>query len=359
MGTFGRGIYVVDDYSPLRGMKAAELAKPAALFPVRDAVVYIETAQFGEPGKAALGASFYTADNPAYGASFTFHLKDGLKTRRQKRQDAEKEAEKRGEAAPYPTPDDLRAEADEEPPGVFLVVSDADGNVIRSVTGPTGAGAHRVTWNLRDPSASLGGGGGPLVAPGKYKVALHQRVGGVATQLVGPVEFNVALDVLGNPSADDVKEQVAFHRQVLKLHRAVIGASTVSNDTATRLEQIRLALEAAPKADDASKAAVRDLIARNRDVLRALRGDAELRRRNENTPLSIAERVGYADSASDEALTKPTTTAKQQYDIAAKEFAVQLAKLRQLVEADLPALEKKLDGFGAPLTPGRLPVWEK
>ncbi|MCI0700660.1 MAG: glycosyl hydrolase [Planctomycetia bacterium] len=358
IGTFGRSIYVIDDYSALRGMNKDALAKNAVLFPVRDTVLFIPNAQYGEPGKAFLGESFYTAANPAYGATFTYHMKDALKTRKQKRKDTEKEAEKAGKTVPYPTQEELRLEAEEELPSVFLVVTDAEGNVIRVVTGPTGAGLHRVAWDLRDPSASLTGGTGPLIAPGKYKVSLHQRVGGVATKLADPVEFNVVLDTLGNPSADEVKEQVEFHRQVLKLRKALIGAGNVANETSTKLEQMRQALDAAPKADEASKKAVRDMIARNRDILRALRGDPELRRRSENTPPSISERIRYAANANNEALAKPTGTAKQQYDIAAKEFTVELAKLKQLVEVDLPALEKKLDGFGAPLTPGRLPVWD-
>ena len=45
------------------------------------------------------------------------------------------------------------------------------------------------------------------------------------------------------------------------------------------------------------------------------------------------------------------------YAIADREFTAELAKLRRLVETDLPALEKKLEGFGAPGTPGRLPEW--
>jgi phage shock protein A len=211
---------------------------------------------------------------------------------------------------------------------------------------------------LRDPALSATGGPGPLVAPGKYKVALFQRASNVVTKLAEPIEFNVVLDTLGTPSADDVKEQVAFHRQVTKLRKAATAAGTVATETGTKLEAIRQALDNAPKADDASKTAVREMIARNRDILRALRGDTELRRRNENTPISIVERIRYALDAGDEAFAKPTATAKQQYEIAAKEFGTEYAKLKQLVEVDLPALEKKLDGFGAPLTPGRLPAWD-
>ena len=374
IGTFGRGIYIIDDYSPLRQLRPQFTDKLAIVYPVRDAVMFLPTNQYGGAGKAALGASFYTADNPAYGATFTYYLKEPLKTRKQLRRDAEKAAEKKGEPAPYPTAEELRLEAEEEAPTISLVVTDPEGNVIRTVTGPTGEGLHRVNWDLRDPGATLPGpvvtresdedddgpprGSGPLVAPGKYKVSLYQRYRGVAKPVTGPVEFNVVLDTLGNPDAAAIADQVAFHRQVLKLSRAVTGASNVSGEIGTRLDAIKRALDIAPKADEATKTTVRELITVNRAVVRALRGDALLAARNESVPTSISERVGYAARSSVQSLARPTATQKDQYAIAAKEFGLELTKLKQLAETDLPALEKKLDGFGAPLTPGRLPSWD-
>lgn len=373
IGTFGRGIYIIDDYSPLRMLRPEFTQKEAMLFPIREAQLYIPSSQYGGAGKAFLGASFYTADNPPYGATITYYLKNGLKTRKQLRIDAERAAERKGQPVPYPSPEELRLEAEEEAPSVFVVISDADGTVIRHIPGPVGEGMHRITWDLRDPGATLassgpsGGdeedsrprGSGPLVAPGKYRATLFQRYRGELRQLAGPVEFNVVLDSLGNPQANDVAEQVAFHRQVLKLNRAVTGATTVATETATRLDAIRRALDVAPKADEAAKQHVRQLIQRNRDILRALRGDTVLAARNENVPLSIRDRVGFAARATVQSLSKPTGTQKEQYAIAANEFTTELAKLRQLVEVDLPALEKKLELFDAPWTPGRLPVWDK
>jgi len=375
VGTFGRGIYIVDDYSPLRTVKG-EVAKAATIFPVRDAVLFVPSSQYGGAGKASLGATLYTADNPAYGATFTYHLKEGLKTRKELRQEAERAAEKKNEPVRYPTADELRQEAEEEAPSVFAVVSDAEGNALRTVPAAREAGLHRVTWDLRDPAATLptagprrGGddeedddprprGSGPLVAPGKYKVALFQRHRGEVKPLAGPVEFNVVLDTLGSPDPGALVEQVAFHRQVLKLSRAVNGATTIATELGTRLDAIRRALDVAPKADEATRTQVRELIARHREVMRALRGDTVLASRNEATPPSISERAGVAGRASAGSLGAPTGTQKEQYAIAAKEFAAELAKLRQLAETDLPALEKKLEGFGAPWTPGRLPTWD-
>ncbi len=373
IGTFGRSIYVIDDYSPLRMLKPEFTEKQAILFPTRDVPLFIPNAQHGGAGKAFLGASFYTADNPAYGATFTYFLKDALKTRKQIRKDAEKKADKSSEPVPYPTPEELRREAEEEAPTVFLVISDAEGNVVRTVFGPTAEGTHRITWDLRDPGATLPSrvepkeadeddgpprGSGPLAAPGKYKASLFKRYRGEVSQVTGPVEFNVVLDTLGNPDADAVKDQVAFHRQVLKLSRAVTGATNVATELGTRLDSIRRALDIAPKADEASKKLVREMIERNRIILRELRGNTVLAARNENVPLSISDRIRYAGGSSVQSLSKPTGTQKDAYAIAGKEFTAELTKLKQLADVDMPALEKKLDGFGAPWTPGRLPNWD-
>jgi photosystem II stability/assembly factor-like uncharacterized protein len=373
VGTFGRGMYVIDDYSPLRLLKQPPAA--AALFPTRDAVLYVPALPLGGAGKGFLGAGHYAAENPPFGATLTYSLPAALKSRKQRRQDAEKAAVKAGTPVPYPTPDELRAEAEEEPPAVFVVVSDADGIPIRTVTGPTGEGMHRVTWDLRDPSAALPPvgakviaadddedetprGSGPLVAPGRYSARLFQRVEGKVSPLAGPVAFAVILDPQVPAAPEDVRELAAFHRQVLKLQRAVAGTTGVANDLTTRLEAVRRALDVAQRADDAARAKVRELIATNRDVLKALRGDTVLRGRNENTPVSVVERVGYAAGASARFLGKPTATQKEAYRIGAAEFAAELARLRRVVEIELPALERLLDGFEAPATPGRLPAWD-
>ena len=155
LGTFGRGVYIVDDYSPIRAATAATLTAPATLYPVRDAVMFVPTQQYGMPGKAFQGEMLYNAQNPPFGAVFTYHLKDGLKTLKQQRADAEKAAEKAGQAIRYPTPEELRAEAAEEAPAVLLTISDAAGTPVRVITGPVEKGIQRTAWDLRAPAHQL------------------------------------------------------------------------------------------------------------------------------------------------------------------------------------------------------------
>jgi photosystem II stability/assembly factor-like uncharacterized protein len=371
LATFGRGFYVLDDYSCLRGLKSETLAREAQLFTPRAALLYVEARPYGWRGKGFQGEAFFTAENPKVGATFTYHLKDGLKTRKQRRQDAEKEAAKKGTTPPYPTQEQLRAEAEEEPPTILLTVTDTSGAVVRTITGPITGGIHRVTWNLRGPAASLPrprpqeadedifteDAIGPLVLPGTYRVALAKRVGGHTTPLGDSHEFQVNVDSLAPSSKADYTGLVEFQRKALKLERAVSGAVEVANALNTRLEQMKRALDVTPGIDPKWKETARSLEQRNRDILRALRGDVALRTRNENTPTSITERVASIVDGQRLSLARPTKTSEESYKVASEEFGEQLAKLRALIDGDLRGLEKALDAAGAPWTPGRLPEW--
>ncbi len=97
LATFGRGFYVLDDYSPLRTLKPADLDKQAIIFPVKDAIMYIPSVPLGVRGKGFQGESFYTAENPPVGAVFTYYMKNELKTLKDVRKEAEKEKMKKGE----------------------------------------------------------------------------------------------------------------------------------------------------------------------------------------------------------------------------------------------------------------------
>jgi len=148
LGTFGRGIYILDNYTPLRSI-TPEMLKHDALFPVKDALMYIQSQPLGGRGKSFQGESFYTADNPPFGATFTYYLKEELKTKKAKRQETERAATRSSAAITLPTRAELSAEEEEEPPTIIFTITDSSGRVVRRVTGPVTAGVQRVTWDLR------------------------------------------------------------------------------------------------------------------------------------------------------------------------------------------------------------------
>jgi hypothetical protein len=67
-GTFGRGVFILDDYTALRDLTPQALAEKARLYPMRDAYQYNELGQF----EASWGNTAYA--NPPYGALLTYSL---------------------------------------------------------------------------------------------------------------------------------------------------------------------------------------------------------------------------------------------------------------------------------------------
>lgn len=373
LATFGRGFYVLDDYTPLRQATPETLAKPAALFPVPDALMYIPSAPLGGRGKGWQGESFFTASNPPFGTTFTYYLKEALKTKKERRLDAEHEAEKTGKTLPYPTLKELDEEALEEQPTVILTVTDASGNVVRKVDGPVTAGMHRVSWDLRFPASTpietkppvvqeeeefRRPPEGPLVMPGKYTASLAERVNGVVTPLGVQQTFNVVEDGVQQMSPEDKAALVAFQQKAARLQGAALGALEVANTTETRLGLIQKALDQTPAADQTLRDTARDLHSRLNDILVALRGDTVAREHEENTPPSIQERVSKVIGSGRMSTARPSVTQLSDYKYTSEQFAPVLAKLRALVEVDLAHLEKALDAAGAPHTPGRIPDWK-
>ncbi len=370
LGTFGRGVYIVDDYTPLRTATLEMTRKPATLVGARDALLYVPTQRYGGRGKAFQGEMLYAADNPPYGAVITYYLKDGLKTLKERRIEAEKAAEKAGKPIEYPTFDALRAESEEEAPAILLTLSDESGAPVRTITGPAGAGFQRVAWDLRHPLHTLprtprpddddddffGNQTGPYAIPGAYRVTMAQRVGGVVTVLGGPVAFKVDLDPLGSLTLADHKARGEFQAAYQSLRRSVAGALEVANATNTRLDQLKRALDATPAAPLSLHDAVRAADTRLEAILIALRGDTAIARRSEATPDSIGDRVNGIGFEQSRTLAPPTATHRHQVEIAKSMFGEELARLRTLVEMEIPAMERDAEAAGAPWTVGRVPT---
>jgi photosystem II stability/assembly factor-like uncharacterized protein len=147
--SFGRSFYIFDDYSVLRNVTEEQLKEEATLYPVPDAKWY-----FLEQGKYGQGASFFTAENPLYGAVFTYYLKETYKTDKELRQENEKKLKKENKNIPFPGWDALDEEKNEAKPKIWLTVKDADGNVVRRIPGETTKGFHRTAWDLEYANAN-------------------------------------------------------------------------------------------------------------------------------------------------------------------------------------------------------------
>jgi photosystem II stability/assembly factor-like uncharacterized protein len=372
VGTFGRSIYILDDYSALRTITPEQLNQDVLSYPAKNSLMYVQTRPVGGRNKGFMGETWFTGENPPYGTTFTYYLKDKLKTKKEVRQDAEKEATKANKPINYPTNDELRTETEEQAPEVFFVVYDETGKPLRRVNATNAKGFQRVAWDLRYPASTVNteagegdedfppaGNQGPLVMPGSYSVRMFKKVGGTVSELAQPQKFEVIVEGQGAMNPQDRTALRDFQRKVAGLYRAVSGATNRANETKNQLKAIRRALQETPTADPKLSQLADQLDARNNELLRLLRGDVILAARNENVPASINDRVQDIMEGQRFAILKPTGTHVKHYDIASQEFSDVLARMHQLVDVDLAGLEKQLEAAGAPWTPGRTPEWSQ
>lgn len=366
--SFGRGFFVLDDYSPLREMTESALAADALLFPVKKALSYIPLRPIDSSSKNSLGETFYLAPNPPFGAVFTYYLKDALKPSAEARRDDEKTRIKDGKPVTFPGWDALRKEEQELKPQIVLTVTDETGAVVRRITGPAGKGLHRVAWDLRYPPVDPTildeperesweyAPQGPLVVPGTFTATLAKQVDGALTPLAQPRTFTVESLNLSTLPEKDKASLLAYQKKAGELQRAMMGASAAAEEALERLSFIRKALIDTPRADASLLQQARSIETGIRDALRALTGDRTIGRRSEASLPSLMDRVSTQVGS-----TGPITkTVLRDYEIAADGFGPVLEALRGLIDRDLRSLATPMEAAGAPWTPGRpLPVWKK
>ena len=114
-GTHGRSIWIVD-IAPLEQMTDSVRGRAVALFAPKTAYQYGQGPIEGQ----STGQQLFQAASPTYGADIWYRLTSGSRT------------------------DQTR-----------IVISDASGDTIRTLTGPGGAGLHRVTWDFRGKAPRL------------------------------------------------------------------------------------------------------------------------------------------------------------------------------------------------------------
>ena len=153
VGTHARGIYILDDITPLQQLSRSKvLDKDVFLFDVRLATEWLNDARLN---RYIGGAKVFRGANPQPGTAISYYLKSA------------------------PSSD------------VKITITDYSGKVVRDLVGTKEVGINRVQWNMRGnppprpanlpPGFGGGGGGGggglagffnqgPLLEPGTYNV---------------------------------------------------------------------------------------------------------------------------------------------------------------------------------------------
>ncbi len=370
IATFGRGFYVLDDYSALRNIDAATFEQAATVFPTRDPWLYVERAPLGLRSRGHLGSSYYRSNNPEMGAAITYYVQEVPKTIKQHRQDREREVMERKESVYYPSVDSFRLEGRQQNPYFLFTISNAAGDVVRQIKQPASKGMHRLHWDLRYPPADpvndrytpapdqLFGSPsqGPLVVPGNYTVALHQFFDGELTTLAEPVTFRVKYLDQSTLPTEDWADYAEFVGKVAELSKAVSAVGDLRRTLDQRIDALEKAALETTSSPGEALSAIYALHERMAHFSTAMYGDRTLGSLEMETPPSIAQRIGAVENSMWNVTSDPTAAYRENYRIAASQFGPLVQELRGIDEA-VQSLETRLETAGAPHTPGRWPVW--
>ena len=366
LGTFGRGFFVLDDYTPLRSVEATPMDSTAQIFAVRDALMWEKAVPLGLPGKSFQGDNFYTAENLGPVAMITYYFPDNVKSLKAKRQKAEKKAIKDKKDNGFPAYEDLLAESEEIKPELIFTIQDSKGKVVRKFTKAPKKGIQRFKWDLRyapkdaislrkpsfyNPFAGVSEG--TLVEPGTYTVSMATYFDGATKEVGQPVSF--AVKALNNTvlPAEDRAAKVAFQRQVDELNRSMEGAQRTISELDNKMRHIRQAIKLTeqPMASLTSMAnAIDNKLA---DIKRQLFGDQIKSRLDIQSPPTPMRRLGWISFEQKNSTASTTKTHQESFAIAKEEFVPILAKIREVADVDMVNLETQLEESNAPYTPGR------
>ncbi|MEM7105733.1 MAG: glycosyl hydrolase [Bacteroidota bacterium] len=358
--SFGRGFYILDDYSPLREITEEHLNAEAHLFPIKDAWWYIPRRVLGGSKKGSQGDGLYVAPNPEFGAVITYHLSKDYKTLQAKRKKAEKKL--KDEDIEFPGWEALEKEKLEQKPAVFLVIKDAKGNVVRRVKAPAKKGIHRVAWDLRYPykgtirNARLPqGGSGPrglMVAPGEYSATVVKLVDGESTELTSPQTFTVKRMTKGALEGSSIATTTDFWGELEDVSMALGTTTMTLNETMEKVKLMGIALSRSQSAPGDLDKKLHEIHTRLQLMSKQTSGDMVRREVGEKSQPTIGSRLFVASMGTSGSTYGPTDTHKESLAIAKRQLNALRAELNKILSDDIPALEQALKAADAPAFKG-------
>lgn len=237
--SFGRGFFIFDDYSPLREINGENMAKDAHLFPIKDALHYVQASQLGGP-KGSQGDAYYTAPNPTYGAIFTFYLKHNLSSLKQARKKEEQALLKEGKNIEFPSWEQLKQEDFEVKDRLVISIYNDQDDFIRRIDLPDRAGIHRVAWDFSLPeipsSEADRAGRGPMALPGNYTASLEKIEKGTITVLDAQ-PFKVKSLQLATIQSPDKKKDLDFFQAAGQLQKNLNNTLIDLNEKINKLDK--------------------------------------------------------------------------------------------------------------------------
>ena len=329
IGTHGRGIYIIDDITPLERLAEAERGGAMHLFPVKATTLFNYNASVpgGLRGAASLGERSFSAPNPPFGSTLTYYIKDSLPKGR----------------------------------ALSLAIFDSTGKRVRDLTVNSKQGLHRSTWDLRmAPSYVMPKApanrqpSGAFVLPGRYtaRLTLAGATGTAPAVIETPVMVNA--DPLIPLTAAEYRElyltRVRSGEQQARVQAAVRSAEMLKE----QMGEVKTAL--AGVTQDSLSAQTAAIEKEVDDILlkvRGRQGPAANDVDDKKFQPSIQDRVNQVAGEIGDVTSPATDIQRRTLELAMADLAREVARLNALLTGRVPALNRALDAAGVAWTVGR------
>ena len=352
--SFGRGFFVLDDYSALREFTEDNLSQKGKLFTPRTAKWFVPRSNIGNTG-----ADYYFAKNPTYGAVFTYHLADEYQTAKEVRKEKETSLNKNKADIPFPGWDALDTERQEKETQVVLSIQDSQGNVINKISQKASQGSHRMAWNFShfnpysiSDSPSRYRGGGALAKPGTYQASLSLVQNGEVIPLDGPISFEVKALREGVLKGVSHEEYNAYLTEITQVYKSISAVRDVLSESGKMHKAMVTALAQAKILPGTLEPKLEALKLDLTRINQSISGSPSRREVGERNPAGIQSflsnaMVGLRNSYG------PTPLHRKSLKIA-KELLIQLrAEVKTISEVRIPDIEAALKAADAPYILGQ------
>ncbi|MCG8579118.1 MAG: hypothetical protein MI866_04340 [Bacteroidales bacterium] len=348
--SFGRGFFVLDDYSALRNVNEEQLNSEATLFPIRQALKYIPRPGMTMRGKGPQGAGFFSSPNPDFGAVFTYYLKDDYKLMSQLRQQEEKKAIENGEAVTFPGWEQLEKERRQDSIKLWLTIKDEKGDVIRRLRAPTGKGFHRMAWDLRyapinditPGHKNNGNRQGYLVPSGTYIASLNKEENGIIRQLTADINFEVVPLYKGYLKSQSENEIDDYITLLQKTQKEISAVNSSINMAFKQIKAFELSLQNSKMKAGELENKLYKLKQELFDIDKKMNGNASKNLVGEKNSPTISSRLQAASINIANNTYGPTATQKQNLIYAQNALTEVKDRVKQIVESDFEQIMQML-----------------
>ena len=351
LGTFGRGIYILDDYSSLRTFNTK--AMNSELFTPRDGYWYKQKRILGGGRKASQGDNYFVADNPPFGVEFTYYLNEKILSKKKLREKQEKKAKKENKIIEVPNWEILESEKKEINPAIWIFIY-SNNKIIKKVKAKNKKGLSRASWNLSSESQSTISeknfnkeASGSMVNPGEYSAQLFKQIEGKYISISDKRTFKVNQISKGAIEGVSIEQISQFRNKLNNLRNDGNNLSNEIKDLKVKINMMLKSYKRAALLDEDLHATLLENRIKVMVLLEKLGGSQARKEIGEENEFPSMWSYLWSASSGANSTYGPTKTHEKSLETANKIF-IDIKNDYNEIDLAIKPLDSQLEKIGAP-----------